>query len=281
MTKESIYKSEKGKQEILGFYEKVIREWPQASQQITITTSHGDTFVLESGLSSARKIVLLHGSGSNSAMWMADVMEYSKSFHVFAIDIIGECGKSSENRPPWNEKHYSEWLSEVFKNLNIGSATLIGNSLGGSIAIDFAINFPEKADKLVLIATAGITPIKLSSLFWIILTSIFGDWGFKKLNKMVYGNLEIDPKALKFAGLVKQYFKPRTDVLPLFTDEKLQSIQIPTLFIGGENDCFYDSKKTAVRLSKQIAKFKSEVLIDTGHVVINQALKINDFLKEG
>jgi len=274
----SIYKSEAGKSEILSFYDGLISDWPEPFEPRIISTKFGDTFILCSGNGKAQPLVLLHGTDSNSAMWKADVTEYSKKYRVFCIDIIGECGKSSENRPDWKGNNYSDWLSEVFTKLDIKSASIVGCSFGGWIATDFTIKHPEKVNKLILLAPAGITQVRPSTIFWIIITSIFGKWGFQKINEMVYGNLEIDKTALEFALLVKKHFKPRTDVLPIFTDTQLQQIQIPVYFIGGEIDCFYNSQKTSLRLFENIKLVKNEVLPNTGHVLINQTSKITNFL---
>lgn len=279
MTEKSIYKSEHGRIEVLSFYEVLLEDWCQPNKNHHVTTTYGKTFVVESGDEKNPTMVLLHGSSSNSAMWKADVEAYSKKYHVFAIDIIGECGNSDETRPDFKTNHYSTWLKELFERLNITKAAVVGCSLGGWIAIDFTTQFPEKVDKLVLIATAGISQIRMKTIFLIILTSMFGEWGFKKLNKIVYGNLEIDELALEFATLIKNYYKPRTDVLPVFENKKLISIQAPVYFIGGANDCFYDSGKTASRMSETVMNFTSDVLSNTGHVIVNQTKNIMKFLE--
>ncbi len=279
MTKKSIYKSESGKAKILNFYESLLSGWQVPVEKGTVSTRYGDTFVLCCGKTGAKPLVLLHGTGSNSAMWKADVKEFSLKYRVYAIDIIGECGKSSENRPGWKENHYSRWLNEIFGQLDINNATIIGCSLGGWIATDFTIRHPEKVDKLVLLATAGITQVKTSTIFLIVITSLFSNWGFKKINKIVYGNLDIDKTALEFASLVKKYFIPRTDVLTVFTNSQLQKIHIPVYFIGGKQDCFYNSQKTALRLSENIKLIKNVVLPDTGHVLTNLTNMILDLIE--
>lgn len=280
MAKTSIYKTDEGKKQVLSYYETLLLQWYHPSLQFTIETTFGETFIIESGKKDTPAILLLHGSGSNSAMWIADVKELSENFHVFAIDIIGECGKSSENRPAFKNDNYSNWISEIIEKLSINRLSIIGCSLGGWIAMDFSIKHPERIDKLILMATAGITQVKLKTIFWIIITSMMGSWGFNKLNKMVYGNLTIDNKALEFASLVKNNYKPRTDVLPVLTNESLQNIKAPTLFIGGKNDCFYDSQKTAIRIKKNLAKVQCLVLEKTGHVLINQTENIISFLND-
>ena len=278
MAKTLIYKTDGGKKQVLIYYETLLLQWHQPFRQITIETTFGDTFIIESGIKESPAIFLLHGSGSNSAMWLADAMKLSETYHVFAIDIIGECGKSSENRPAFKNGNYSSWISEIIEKLTLNRVSIIACSLGGWIALDFSINHPEQIEKLVLMATAGITQVKLKTIFWIIIISMMGTWGFNKLNKMVYGNLNIDNKAIEFASLVKKNYKPRTDVLPVLTNESLQLIKAPTLFIGGENDCFYNPQKTASRLKENMGNIKCLVLKDTGHVLTNQTNNILQFL---
>jgi pimeloyl-ACP methyl ester carboxylesterase len=279
MAKTLIYKSDEGKKQVLSYYETLLTQWHQPFRQITLETTFGNTFIIESGLKESPTILFLHGSGSNSAMWLADAMILSETYHVIAIDIIGECGKSSENRPEFKNGNYSGWISETIEKLALNRISIMACSLGGWIALDFSIKHPERIEKLVLMATAGITQVKLKTIFWIIITSMMGTWGFNRLNRMVYGNLTIDNKSLEFASLVKENYKPRTDVLPVLTNESLRQIKAPTLFIGGENDCFYDSRKTASRLKENMDNVKCLVLKDTGHVVINQTNNILQFLK--
>ncbi len=274
----SIYKTDEGKRQVISFYENLLEQWQQPSKQLILETNCGDTFIIESGTNNTESVLLLHGSGSNSAMWIADVKELSQYYHVFAIDIIGECGKSSENRPSFKSGSYSEWLSDLIDKLGLNKVSLVGCSLGGWIAMDFAIKYPEKIEKLVLIATAGVVQVNIKTIFWIIITSFLGSWGFNQLNKLVYSNIEIDNKALEFALLIKDNYKPRTDVLPLFEDDTLQKLDIPTLFIGGENDCFYNSEKTASRLNARLKNVQCIVIEKTGHVLINQVDKIVQFL---
>lgn len=279
-TQKSIYRSAEGKARIQEFYSQLLNDWQCTFMERNLPTSYGNTFVIESGTPSNSDVVLLHGSGSNSAMWKGDVAELSKHFHVFAVDIIGECCKSAETRPAFDDYHYDEWLNEVFNLLNIKKATLIGCSLGGWIALNFAVHRSKKVEKLVLIATAGITPVKIKSVLWIMITSMFGKWGFNQLNKMVYGDLKIDTTTLEFASLIKEQYIPRTDILPLFSDDELRSIKQPLLFIGGDNDCFYNTKKTDFRISELMENGTSKILQNTGHVVVNQSSEIIVFINK-
>ncbi|MCG6188295.1 alpha/beta fold hydrolase [Maribellus maritimus] len=279
MAKNLVFKTGTGRKEILNYYDQILNRWPQNCRKQFIKTRYGFTFVIECGVKSKPALILLHGAGSNSAMWTADVNEYSKNYRVFTVDIIGECGKSAENRPDFKSSHYSNWLIDVFEAFQLEDASLVGCSLGGWIAIKFATQHPEKVKQLALISTSGITQIKPSLIFWLLVTSVSGKWGFNKMNKIVYNNIQLDEQTIQFTKLVKQHFIPRTDALPLFTDAELQKITTPVFFMGGENDCFFNSEKTANRLKTNIEQAECKILENTGHVITVSANYILTFLK--
>ena len=70
-----------------------------------------------------------------------------------------------------------------------------------------------------------------------------------------------------------------TDVLPIFSDAQLEQVQCPVLFIGGKNDCFYNSEKSASRLMDNMKDVTTDVLPNTGHVLVNQTNTIIEFLR--
>ena len=101
-----------------------------------------------------RPLILLHGAGANTTMWMGDVASWSQDFRVYAVDIPGEPGESAPVRPPRVGDTYAEWLDDVLAGLSVERAAFVGNSLGGWHALDYAIRRPAKVEKLVLLAPA-------------------------------------------------------------------------------------------------------------------------------
>ena len=78
MGSQSIYKSPAGERAIMTLYDQVLARWPVPYQMHTIDTRHGQTFVLASGEATAPPLVLLHGAGTNSTMWVGDVVDYCR-----------------------------------------------------------------------------------------------------------------------------------------------------------------------------------------------------------
>lgn len=279
MKQHAIYRTAEGEQQIQAFYAKLLADWPRPNRHHLISSRFGETFIVESGQLGKPALVFLHGSSSNSAMWIAEAHQLSTDYHIYAIDIIGECGKSAPNRPEFKNGNYTAWLKELLDALHLDTIALVGCSIGGWIALDFAIQNPHRVASIILVATAGITNIKTSVVFKLILTSLLGKWGFSLMNRMVYRNLELDETSKAFAELIKKYYRPRTDVLPLFSDDQLKTIESPVLFIGGDKDCFYPTEKTALRFNNKLKFAECKVLKDTGHVVLNQSKVMRNFLK--
>jgi pimeloyl-ACP methyl ester carboxylesterase len=95
-----IYRSDAGARLLREHYLKALEHWPVDNEQLHVPTCEGETFVIASGPATAPPLVLLHGSGSNSAQWISRIFDLATHFRVYAIDMIGEPGFSAPSRPP-------------------------------------------------------------------------------------------------------------------------------------------------------------------------------------
>src|SRR5215475_3967585 len=101
MSAKSIYKSTAGGRAIMARYNTLLARWPVPCTTLDVASRYGATFVIAGGDELA-PLVLIHGAGSNSAMWAGDVGEYSRHYRVYAVDLLGEPGKSAPVRLDWN-----------------------------------------------------------------------------------------------------------------------------------------------------------------------------------
>jgi len=244
MGAQSIYKSPAGERAVMTLYDSMLARWPVPYKALNIPTRHGDTFVIASGKESAPPLVLLHGAGSNSAVWTGDVAEYGRHYRVCAVDLIGEPGKSAPNRPAWDGLAYAEWLEDVLDALKVEKAALMGLSQGGWTALKFAVHKPERVEKLVLLAPGGVTPDKLSFVIRAIPLSLLGRWGIKRINRMVLGSQPASEEVDQATTLIMTHFKTRVGVLPIFSDAELQRLTMPVLLLMGARDALRDAEKS-------------------------------------
>ncbi|MBI1880768.1 MAG: alpha/beta hydrolase, partial [Chloroflexi bacterium] len=122
MSTQSIYKSPAGERAVMAWYDSLLARWPVPYETLNVSTRYGNTFVIVSGKESASPLLLLHGAGFNSVTWAGDVVEYSRQYRVYAVDLLGEPGKSAPSRPAWASSAYAEWLEDVLDALKIEKA---------------------------------------------------------------------------------------------------------------------------------------------------------------
>lgn len=273
-----IYKSAAGAASVMALYDKTLAQWPVPCTTATLPTRHGDTFVIVSGPRDAPPVILLHGAASNALAWIGDIETYSRRLRVCAVDLPGEPGRSSPNRPPWAGPAYAEWMEDVLDGLSIGRAALVGISQGGWTALKFATAQPERVAALVLLAPAGITTARASFLLRAIPLSLLGRRGGEALNRIVFGRQPIHPDAIAFMDLIMAHFKPRVGALPNFSDAELARLTMPALLIAGAQDALYDSAKTAARLGALASNLTVRLLPGMGHVLHGTAEDTAAFL---
>jgi pimeloyl-ACP methyl ester carboxylesterase len=100
-------------------------------------------------------VILLHGLGSVKEIWAANIGALSAKYHVYALDQIG-FGHSDKPLLEYKITTFVDFLHAFMQAQNLSKATLVGNSLGGWIAIDFAVRHPQMVDKIVLVDSAGL-----------------------------------------------------------------------------------------------------------------------------
>jgi pimeloyl-ACP methyl ester carboxylesterase len=202
-------------------------------------------------------------------MWASDVGEYSRHYRVYAIDLLGEPGKSAPVRPDWNSPAYAEWLSDILDALDIEKAILIGLSQGGWTALKFATSRPERVDKLVLLTPGGITPDRISFALRAITLSLLGRWGRERITRMVFAPLPIPAEVNEAITTIMTHFKSRLGVLPIFSDEELRRLTMPTLLLMGQEDALRDAEKIAERMRKLVPQLTAMIIPQAGHVLYN------------
>lgn len=271
-----IYKSEAGRAEILGQYAAFLSFWPSPFTHHVVSTEFGDTFVIESGNPADTPVVLLHGSASNAAMWLADAAVLGQMHRVFAVDIIGEPGKSAETRPRMSSGCYARWLRQVLDELSINKTAIAGNSMGGWIALDFAIKSPERVSALVLLATSGLYPFRRTFALKMLKSRLFPS--SSNLNQSVTGSAAIPEGVLKYLDLIHREFIPRPLHAPAFSRNELKRLNMPLLYIGGENDKLLNTQRSAARLKRFVSQADARILPATAHTIINMGSDINAFL---
>lgn len=124
--------------------------------ELTYLDLHGDRIAYrDEGKGPA--LLLIHGMAGSSDTWQAMIPRLSKKYRVIAPDLLGH-GKSAKPRGDYSLGAFAVWLRDLLDELGVHRATVIGQSLGGGIAMQFAYQHREYCDRLVLIGSGGLGP---------------------------------------------------------------------------------------------------------------------------
>ena len=102
-------------------------------------------------------VVLVHGIGDSSATWARLIPGLAREHTVIAPDLLGH-GASDKPRADYSVAAYANGLRDLLSVLGVEQATLVGHSFGGGVAMQFAYQFPERTERLVLVSTGGVGP---------------------------------------------------------------------------------------------------------------------------
>ena len=267
--------SEEAKQQYLAFYDEHAESWPVDSDTMMIPTSFGQTFVRISGPENGHPLVLLPGDTENSLAWIPQIEALSKDYRVFAVDNIYDNGRSIYSRPIEKPEDFVQWLDDLFIELGLENINLVGYSYGGWIATMYALDHPKQVNKLVIISNPGIIFPRINVLVRAITYNFFRTDTMVKnyiywFNPDAITNEEskqVVDDMVTATLLSFDTFKRRSYVMPLpgFSDEEWQNLEVPTLYMVGENEVIYSAEKAITRLNEVAPHIQTRITSDAGH----------------
>lgn len=257
------------------------------------------THYIEAG--QGEPVILLHGFFYDSYLWAANLDVLAEHFKVYALDLWG-FGYSTREALDYGYQLYAEQVLLFMDSVGIQHATLVGQSMGGGTAIQFCVQHPQRVDKLLLVAPAGMPyslpltgkffnlpgigeffmglntdTIRKKNLgdFWIHNKQLITDDYFENVTRFqkVSGTTEASLSILR-----KEFFHTLRNEI-----ERLAQIEISILIIWGRED-----KSIPVSCGQEMHHIldgsRLEILDEAGHVPnYEQAARFNqlalNFLK--
>lgn len=100
-------------------------------------------------------LLLLHGLGSNLRTWDRVIERLARDHTVIAPDLLGH-GESAKPRADYSLGGYANGVRDLLSILDVDRVTMVGHSFGGGVAMQFAYQFPERTERLVLVGSGGL-----------------------------------------------------------------------------------------------------------------------------
>lgn len=266
----SLYKTPEIKARFYELYDQKMTEWPVPYEDRFLDTQYGTVHVIISGPEDAPPMLLLHASGVSSWSWKYNVGELSQHYHTYAIDLISDVGKSDYadlNHIMQTGEDEANHYAEITDLLGLSKAYVVGASDGGFIASQYALYFPERVEKMVLLGPMGyagankaVTRIMFTQFFPLkpIQESTFR-WAFSDSDQLQADYSEW------FRLTMTGYAPKRVAPWPLTAEER-QRIPVPVLFVFGTRDNLVGDPAAAKALVQDMPNAQVAI-IDAGHLM--------------
>jgi pimeloyl-ACP methyl ester carboxylesterase len=275
----SLFKTPEGEIQYMAAYDRVMTDWPVPFETVDVLTRFGSTHTIISGPRDAPPLVLLHGNFASATMWRPNIAELSHLRRVYAFDTIGNLGKSRAVYLPRTRLDYAQWLVEVFSQLGLVQAVVVGLSYGAFLALNLALYAPRLVTHLVLISPdLRLAPVTFAGL-------IFGAammlcptrWTVSRFlqRTSVKGYKANDPY-LEQRIIGNTQVRSLWHLRPRFTKTELQKLATRTLMLLGEQEIMYNPKRALECAGRLIPHLEAEIIPDGGHALNrDQPHKVN------
>jgi pimeloyl-ACP methyl ester carboxylesterase len=133
-------------------YDALLDRWPVEVEALDISGRYGTTHVNACGPADAPPVVLMHGGRATSTVWYGIVGALARSRRVYAIDSLGDSGRSvDDGQPLVGRDGLMQWLDETLDGLGVDVAAFAGHSLGAWTSLQYALHAPRRVDRLALL----------------------------------------------------------------------------------------------------------------------------------
>ncbi len=245
-----------------------------------------DTYYERRG--SGPPVILIPAGGAHTSTWRFNIDALSRSHEVWTFDLPGSGYTDKPATFPYTHRSYAEFVREFMTTMGIPKPVVAGQSLGGAVALEFALDFPERTAGLVLIAAGGYprgeTPGILKLLAFRPTSAILMSFSsYPAIVKGFFPSIFRDPAPFaRDSAYVAEicdinrtpnardafYWIQRAVhfdfAIPDVT--RIKSVAAPTLIIWGRDDRIVDVR-TATRFQQDIAGSQLLVIDDAGHSV--------------
>jgi len=276
----SLFRTSAAEEAYYECYDRSLSEFGLDATSVYIPTTFGVTHVLRFGDPARKPLVLLHGMTMSSTMWYPNVKELIVDRCVYAIDVMGDFGKSRPNAPVKNREEANSWLHAVFKEMKLDRIDLAGHSMGGFLALNYALAHSSQISSLALFAPAGTFHTVSFQFFAKIYPALLlrTEKRIDRAFRWFSGTGQpLDPVFRSQVISGYQHARPLLQLMPsVFKPADYVGFNIPTLLLVGDSEVIYPPLKVVARAKELIPGLQAHVIAGASHsLTMEHAEEVN------
>ena len=281
-----VFKSDEARQRYMAAYDAMLTEWPVPCEERDLVTGLGPTHVIASGPRDAPPLVLLPSFAGSATVWRLNIAGLSLHYRTYAVDVIGQPGKSRTPRRIRNRREYAQWLADLLDALSIRRTSIVGCSFGGFLALNQASLTPERVERVVLISPVG----AFASQFWKLSYSARIKRPLVKLTRRLMGGKQKPsladfglrpPRDAKWSALMaatmSAFSKVSVTSASAFSRSELRAIRAPTLLLIGDAEQIYEPHAMLKLARERMPGLEGAIIPNADHIAaMAQPDDVND-----
>ncbi|MEZ4770758.1 MAG: alpha/beta hydrolase [Caldilineales bacterium] len=291
-----LYKSEESYDLMRQFYDTNLAKFGDLVSSQFVETRFGQTHMLVAGSADAPPLIMLQGMAGSAILWHHQMADFAQHHRVYALDTVGQPGRSAPVCPSIVGDDFVWWLSDVLNGLELRRTSMIGISSGAWYILRFGIVFPNRLDRAVLLSPLRLARARFSGSRWVgnamkrdteddpledrLTTRDFSPssdgrrYDQRLARAMALSTrhyrlsvaMGIDPqssratKALTGAQVIRFFASPAPKT-------ELQRFEPPCLVVMGEHESLYNPQKAA-RRAELMPHATVEIVPEAGHAAV-------------
>lgn len=249
-------------------YDAVLRRWPAEVRSVDVPSPYGSTRVQICGREDGDPLVLLPGGGATSAVWFANVGDLAATHRVYAVDLMGDFGRSVHDGAPLRgTADLMAWLDTLFDGLGLNGAHLCGHSYGAWIALNYALHAPERLGRLVLLdptnCFVGMSPRYLMRGLPMLLKPTVRR--IRAFHRWETGRDPEDPVWQAFLDSTATARRSKVLAMRRPGPQDLRACTVPTLVLLAEHSRVHDAQRAAAAARRLLPEAAVTTLPDASH----------------
>lgn len=264
----SIYKTEHGRQTMDEWYDRFLerlRGRGATPEHVRVETRYGDTNVLVAGPANAPPLLCFHGAMATAPASLVQVSGLLEHFRVYFPDTVGQPGRSDHRRLDWQGDDHGHWALEVIDGLGMESVRAFGVSLGGYVILRLASIAPDRVERAVLWAPAGLARPPVASMLGLIWDGLM--YSFRpsrsRLAKVLARTFtDLDDEFVDYFADSLAHVHPDRRFPTVLPDGALADWDAPKLLIVNDRDSVFPAERLVARARSELTNVVDTVTME-------------------